>query len=51
MILAFHGEQLLKQAVMDRLYEHQRLDQIVQGVYWEQGRGCHLGCITHAAGN
>lgn len=47
MILAFHGEPSLKSAVMDRLREHRRLDTIAQKVYFENGRGCHLGCITH----
>ncbi len=43
----FFGEQKLKDVVLNRLREHRRLDQIVQGVYWEEGRGCHLGCLTH----
>ena len=46
-MLAFHSEPSLKTAVMDRLREHRRLDTIVQGTYFDEGRGCHLGCITH----
>ncbi len=49
-MVAFHGEPSLKAAVMDRLREHRRLDEITQGVYFDDdGRGCHLGCITHAS--
>ena len=47
-MVAWHGETGLKDAVMDRLREHRRLDEIVQGVYFDDGRGCHIGCITHA---
>ena len=50
-MLAFHSEPSLKSAVMDRLREHRRLDQIVQGVYFENGKGCHLGCLTHFESN
>lgn len=53
MILAFHGEPTLKAAVMERLREHRRLDQIAQGYYFDSARhrGCHLGCLTHKAAN
>ena len=50
-MLAFHGEPTLKTAVMHRLREHRRLDTIVQGTYFDKGRGCHLGCITHINDN
>ena len=46
-VTAFFGEPKLKATVLERLHEHRRLDQIVQQVYWEGGRGCHLGCLTH----
>lgn len=51
MITAWFGESDLKSAVMERLREHRRMDTIVQGVYFNDGRGCHLGCITHASKN
>lgn len=50
MITAFYGEPLLKSAVLERLREHRRLDQLIQGTYFANGRGCQLGCLTHMTG-
>ena len=42
-----------KEEVLEQLAEHARLDQIVQGRYWERSgpsslfRGCAVGCLTH----
>ncbi|MHB1950140.1 MAG: hypothetical protein ACYCQK_01545 [Acidiferrobacteraceae bacterium] len=49
--IAWHGEPGLKAAALERLREHRRMDQIVQGIYYDdtRGRGCQLGCLTHAA--
>lgn len=47
-ILAWHNEPSLKAAAMERLREHRRLDEIAQGVYWNNGKGCHLGCLSHS---
>lgn len=46
-IIAWHGEQQLKDKALERLREHRRLDRIAQGKYWTDGRGCLLGCLTH----
>lgn len=46
-MIAWYGEQKLKDAALERLREHRRLDQLAQRVYFESGRGCHLGCLTH----
>ena len=43
---AFFGEPELKAKVMDRLREDRRLDRISQGIYWDDSKGCHLGCLT-----
>jgi len=51
MIFAWHNEPKLKAAAMARLREHRRMDAIVKGVYWNNGRGCQLGCLTHSSGN
>ena len=48
---AFFGEEKLKSAVMDRLREDRRLDRLAQGVYFEDGKGCHLGCLTRCNEN
>jgi hypothetical protein len=48
-MLSFFGEQCLKDAVVARVKEHQRLDQIVQGTYWDGTRGCAIGCVLHSS--
>jgi hypothetical protein len=47
-MLSFFGEQCLKDAVVARVKEHQRLDQIIQGTYWDGQRGCAIGCVLHS---
>ncbi len=49
-MIAWFGEKVLKDAAMDRLHEHKRLEEIVQRVYWDHGKGCNLGCLTHCQG-
>ena len=46
MTIAWHGEPELKRAALARVREDQRYDRITQGVYWSDGRGCNLGCLT-----
>jgi len=48
-LLSFHCEPDLKHAVLERLKKHQLLDEIVQGTYWENGKGCLIGCALHSA--
>ena len=48
-MLSFFGEQCLKDAVIERVKEHQRLDQIIQGTYWDGARGCAIGCVLHSS--
>ena len=52
-MISFFGEQCLKEAVVERVREHQRLDQIIQKIYWAQQadgiyRGCAIGCVLHS---
>jgi hypothetical protein len=47
-MLSFFGESCLKESVVARVKEHQRLDQIVQGTYWDGARGCAIGCVLHS---
>lgn len=44
---AFFSEPSLKESLLVRLREHQRLDAIMQRDYYDGTKGCHLGCITH----
>ena len=47
---AFFNDDMLKQEYTNRLLNHQRADEIIQGEYWENGRGCALGCTFNAKG-
>src|SRR5437879_2875309 len=51
MLTAFFGEATLKAAVIERLELHRRLDNFVQGIYYDGSSGCHLGCLTHCSDN
>ena len=46
---AYHGDPKLKAKVMRQVRTHRRLDQIIQGQYWdaEEKKGCAVGCLLH----
>ena len=50
-MVAYHGDQTLKDRTLNQIAEHQRLNQIVQGTYWQKKggeyRGCAVGCLLH----
>src|SRR6185295_6764033 len=48
-MISFFGETCLKDAVVARVKEHQRLDQIIQGTYWDGAKGCAIGCVLHSS--
>jgi len=39
-MLAYHGDPQLKEQFLTLLKWHQEVDKIVQGIYWDDGRGC-----------
>ncbi len=45
---AFHNNILLQKELLDKVQGHYDADEIIHGVYWENGKGCALGCITHS---
>ena len=45
---AFHGKQEIKDEYIKRLQDHYEADEIVKGVYWEDGKGCAVGCTLHS---
>lgn len=45
---AFHGDPEVKAKYLRRVINHQRLDSIVQGTYWEDHKGCAVGCTLHS---
>jgi len=40
----FHGKQSIKDKYIKRLEDHQQADNIIKGRYWENGKGCAIGC-------
>ena len=45
---AFHSDPTVKQFFLDRIQQHQADDAIVKGQYWEDGKGCAIGCTYHS---
>jgi len=41
---AFHGNPAIKERYRKRLKAHYKADEIGHGFYWENGRGCAVGC-------
>ena len=46
---AFHNNPLIKEKYITRLNEHYQADEIIQGQYWENGKGCAVGCTVHSS--
>jgi hypothetical protein len=45
---AFHNDPKLKQRYLNRALAHQAADEIIKGKYWENGKGCAVGCTIHS---
>jgi hypothetical protein len=48
MMLAFHSLPQLKAAKLTQVLAHQKADEIVKGLYWQNGKGCAVGCTVHS---
>jgi hypothetical protein len=46
-LLAYHNDPALKTSVLAQMGAHRAADDLVQGCYWERGKGCAVGCLTH----
>ena len=46
---AFHGDPKVKEKYLARVKAHRKADQIVQRHYWEDGKGCAVGCTIHGS--
>ena len=49
MTLAFHNNPDLAAIIRAQVDAHTAADEIVQGRYWENGKGCFIGCLAHGA--
>ena len=47
--LAFHNDPALAELVRGQVATHAAADEIVKGVYWQNGKGCFIGCIAHSS--
>jgi len=43
-MISFHGDINIKNQLLSSLNNHAKLDRIIQGKYWENGKGCAVGC-------
>jgi len=48
-MIAFHGNPEIKQMYLERVAAHEAADEIAQGYYWENGKGCAVGCTIHGS--
>ena len=49
MLIAYHGRQADKDAILAQLAGHRAADELVQGYgYWKDGKGCAVGCTIHS---
>jgi hypothetical protein len=46
---AFLGNPKIKAKYLARLTAHAKGDEIVKGKYWENGKGCAVGCTIHSS--
>ena len=44
LLLAYHNDPKIKELYLTRVRAHQAHDEIVKGTYWEEGKGCAVGC-------
>ncbi len=47
-LIAYHGKQEMKDFYVARMEQHKAADEIAHGFYWENGKGCAVGCTIHS---
>jgi len=40
-LIAFHGKSTIKKKYLARVNKHAKADEIIKGIYWENGKGCY----------
>lgn len=48
-MLAFHNDPAIKARYLARVRAHAAADEIIHGHYWENGKGCAVGCTVHSS--
>ena len=47
-MLAYHNDPALKSAILLKLHAHAEADEFIKGKYWENGKGCAVGCTIES---
>src|ERR1700730_6022858 len=47
-LFAYPGGQEAKNAILSQLALHRSADELIKGKYWEDGKGCAIGCTLHS---
>ena len=47
-MIAYHNNPTEKAAILRQLVQHAEADQIVKGIYWQDGKGCAVGCTIRS---
>src|SRR5262249_3407302 len=47
-LIAFHGNPQIKEKYLARIRAHVAADELIHGVYWQNGKGCAVGCTIHS---
>lgn len=48
-ILSYNNDPALKEKYLARVSAHAEADEIIKGQYWENGKGCAVGCTIHSS--
>ena len=48
-LLAYHGDPAIKAKYLARVQAHREADELIKGQYWEDGKGCAVGCTIHGS--
>ena len=49
MLRAFHNDPNIKGKYLARVRAHIAADELIHGKYWENGKGCAVGCTIHGS--
>jgi hypothetical protein len=47
-MLAYYGDQAVKDTIIAQLAAHRAADELVKGQYWQNGKGCAVGCTIYS---
>jgi hypothetical protein len=47
-MLSFHNDPKIKEKYLARVREHRIADNLIQGIGWENGKGCAVGCTLES---